>query len=128
MSLRFGLRLAEHHRSMNSRTYAAWPHPQQPTARPAAPRCEPNTTAQSDARTANAITGDDRCAAVTTARRTDLPSRLMTLEEAADFLAVKPRWIYENHDTLAMPALRLGRTLRFRRDDLDAWLDATAAS
>jgi excisionase family DNA binding protein len=52
----------------------------------------------------------------------------MTLEEAADFLAVTPRWVYDNHEQLAMPALRLGRTLRFRREDLDTWLNTRTAS
>jgi len=47
----------------------------------------------------------------------------MTLDEVAAFLAVTPRWIYDNHEPLGMPALRIGRTLRFRRAQLEAWLD-----
>jgi excisionase family DNA binding protein len=54
--------------------------------------------------------------------------RLMTLEEVAEYLAVTSRWIYDNHEQLGMPALRIGRGLRFRSDNLEAWLDTRTLS
>jgi excisionase family DNA binding protein len=47
----------------------------------------------------------------------------MTLEEVAEYLAVTPRWVYDTHGRLGMPALRVGRWLRFRGDKLEAWLN-----
>jgi excisionase family DNA binding protein len=60
---------------------------------------------------------------LTPAAEADPASRLMTLEDLAQYLAVSPRWVYDNHQSLGMPALRIGRTLRFRRTQIDAWLD-----
>ena len=48
---------------------------------------------------------------------------LMNLDQLAQFLGVTPRWIYNNHQKLGIPALQIGRTLRFRPCDVDAWLD-----
>lgn len=66
-----------------------------------------------------------RC--LTPAAETDPTSRLMTLEDLAQYLTVSPRWVYDNHQSLGMPALRIGRTLRFRRTQIDAWLDTLSA-
>ena len=48
---------------------------------------------------------------------------LMTLEQLAQYLGVTPRWIYDNHQKLALPAFQIGRALRFHPRDVDAWLD-----
>lgn len=53
----------------------------------------------------------------------DQNATLMTLEELAEFLGVTPRWIYDNHKAQGIPAFQIGRTLRFRRADIDAWLE-----
>jgi excisionase family DNA binding protein len=53
---------------------------------------------------------------------------LMTLEEVAEYLAVTPRWVYDNYGQLGMSALRIGRGLRFRSDELEAWLDTRTLS
>jgi excisionase family DNA binding protein len=47
----------------------------------------------------------------------------MTLEELAEFLGVTPRWVYDNHKAQGIPAFQIGRTLRFRRADIDTWLE-----
>jgi len=48
---------------------------------------------------------------------------LMTPEHLAEYLGVTSRWVYNNHQKLGIPAFHIGRTLRFRRSDIDAWLD-----
>lgn len=47
----------------------------------------------------------------------------MTPEELAEYLGMTPRWIFRNHQTLGIPAFQIGRTLRFRREDVEAWLE-----
>ena len=60
------------------------------------------------------------------ALRADDP--IMTVAEAAAYLAVAESWIYDNHRALNMPTVKLGRQLRFRRSALDAWLDSQRAA
>jgi predicted DNA-binding transcriptional regulator AlpA len=36
---------------------------------------------------------------------------------------MSPRWVYDNHKKLGIPAFLIGRTLRFRRADVEAWLE-----
>ena len=48
---------------------------------------------------------------------------LMTPEELAEYLGMTPRWIFRNHQALGIPAFQIGRTLRFRREDVEAWLE-----
>lgn len=45
------------------------------------------------------------------------------VDELAEYLAVPSSWIYDNHARLDLPALKLGRHLRFRASDVDAWLE-----
>ena len=57
-------------------------------------------------------------------------SELFTVQEAAQFLKVPVSWIYEHvraesHDRL--PAVKIGKYLRFDARDLRAWLDAKRA-
>ena len=57
-------------------------------------------------------------------------TELFTAQEAAQFLKVPVSWIYEHvrpesHDRL--PAIKLGKYLRFDARDLRAWLDAKRA-
>lgn len=61
-----------------------------------------------------------------TTQRSD--DRLMTAQEAADYLRVPLRTLYAwRVEGVAPRAYRLGRSLRFRRADLDAWVDQRAA-
>jgi excisionase family DNA binding protein len=47
----------------------------------------------------------------------------LTTEEVLSYLNVTPRTIYRLIRSGELPALRIGRQWRFRRDDLDAWLE-----
>jgi excisionase family DNA binding protein len=54
--------------------------------------------------------------------------RLMTVADATAYLRVTEDWLYDNHRRLAIPTIRFGRQLRFRRADLDRWLDGQVAA
>jgi excisionase family DNA binding protein len=54
-----------------------------------------------------------------------MPS-FLTTEEVLTYLKVTPRTIYRLIRTGELPAVRVGRQWRFRRDDLDAWLGGRA--
>jgi excisionase family DNA binding protein len=47
----------------------------------------------------------------------------LTTEEVLTYLKVNPRTIYRLIRTGELPAVRIGRQWRFRRADLDMWLD-----
>ena len=57
-------------------------------------------------------------------------SAFLTTEEVLSCLKVNPRTIYRLIKTGEVPAIRIGRQWRFRRADLDDWIDRqqTAAS
>ena len=57
-------------------------------------------------------------------------SAFLTTEEVLDCLNVNPRTIYRLIKIGELPAIRIGRQWRFRRADLDEWIDRqqTAAS
>lgn len=46
---------------------------------------------------------------------------LMTTEQAAAYLAVKPSWLRDHPE---VPRVKLGRLVRYRVADLEAWIDA----
>jgi excisionase family DNA binding protein len=48
---------------------------------------------------------------------------LLTTGEVLDYLRVTPRTIYRLIRAGELPAVRIGRQWRFRRVDLDNWLD-----
>ena len=52
-----------------------------------------------------------------------LSGPLLRPDEAAELLAVNPRWIYEAVRDGRLPCLRLGRQVRFTRPMLEQWLD-----
>lgn len=54
--------------------------------------------------------------------------RLMTTEEAAEFLNKSPWWIRENIGVLGIPAVKLGRQWRFKREELERWLELNRAA
>ena len=56
------------------------------------------------------------------ATRNELLS-FLTTEEVLTYLKVTPRTIYRLIRTGELPAVRIGRQWRFRRHDLDRWLD-----
>lgn len=51
----------------------------------------------------------------------------LTTEEVLAYLRITPRTIYRLIRTGELPAMRIGRQWRFRRADLDAWLNRQRA-
>jgi excisionase family DNA binding protein len=47
----------------------------------------------------------------------------MTINELAEYLSVKPAWIYNNHRALGIPSRKVGGNLRFRLSEVDRWID-----
>jgi excisionase family DNA binding protein len=57
------------------------------------------------------------------------PPPVMTIEEVADFLRLPVRTLYHWRQTGDGPQPRkVGRHLRYRRSDVEAWLDAQATT
>ena len=48
---------------------------------------------------------------------------ILTLEEVARFLRLKPQTIYKWAQERRIPAVKLGKEWRFRKSILDRWLD-----
>lgn len=53
---------------------------------------------------------------------TRFPS-FLTTEEVLSYLKVNPRTIYRLIRSGELPAIRIGRQWRFRRSDLDDWIE-----
>lgn len=49
---------------------------------------------------------------------------LLTIQEAAQYLRLSRAKVYGMAATGELPAVRMGRSVRIRRDRLDAWLDS----
>jgi excisionase family DNA binding protein len=52
------------------------------------------------------------------------PAALLNVGDAAHYLAVSSEWLRTQEREGRFPSVRFNRTLRFRREDLDAWIDA----
>ena len=52
------------------------------------------------------------------------PARLLEAEDVAGLLGMTTDWIYREVRAGRLPHIRLGRYVRFRRESIDAWLDA----
>jgi excisionase family DNA binding protein len=50
--------------------------------------------------------------------------KLMTLEEMADYLRLSNDTIYRMANNGTIPASKVGNQWRFRKEDVDAWLEA----
>jgi excisionase family DNA binding protein len=48
---------------------------------------------------------------------------ILTLEEVADYLRLKPQTIYKWAQEKRIPAVKLGKEWRFRKSVVDRWLD-----
>lgn len=48
---------------------------------------------------------------------------IMTLEEVAEYLKLKPQTIYKWAQENQIPAVKIGKEWRFRKSILDKWLD-----
>jgi excisionase family DNA binding protein len=54
----------------------------------------------------------------------DMPHHdILTLEEVAQYLRLKPQTIYRWAQERRIPAVKLGKEWRFRKSILDRWLD-----
>lgn len=49
---------------------------------------------------------------------------LWTVGELAAYLKVRASWVYGKAAAGAIPCVRVGRYVRFRKGDVDAWLGA----
>jgi len=49
-------------------------------------------------------------------------NELLTVEEVADFLRVKPSTVYEWAKQGKIPASKVGRLWRFSKQDIEAWV------
>jgi excisionase family DNA binding protein len=55
----------------------------------------------------------------------NLRSPLLTVRQVAEWLNVSPSWVRDhatNRRRPALPALKLGKSLRFREDQLTEWI------
>ncbi len=50
---------------------------------------------------------------------------VMTVSEVAVYLRVNPQTVYRKAKAGEMPALRIGRAIRFRKTELDEWMKMT---
>jgi len=55
-----------------------------------------------------------------------LPRVLLTEDEAAQALAISPRALWTLRNDGDIPFVRLGRSVRYRPSDLEAWVAARA--
>lgn len=55
------------------------------------------------------------------------PEAFLTTDEVLAYLQVNLRTVYRLIDAGKLPAVRVGRQWRFRRADIDAWLDERPA-
>jgi excisionase family DNA binding protein len=53
------------------------------------------------------------------------PARLLDAEEIAAYIGMTTDWVYREVRAGRLPHIRLGRYVRFRRESIDAWLDAS---
>ena len=52
---------------------------------------------------------------------------VMTVKEVADYLRVNQRTVYRLTMDRKLPGFKVGATWRFKRKDIDRWIDAQAA-
>ena len=78
-----------------------------------------------------AESGEDRdrggpaLSALADARDRELaPERLLEAEDVAGILGMTTDWVYREVRAKRLPHIRLGRYVRFRRESINAWLEA----
>jgi hypothetical protein len=52
----------------------------------------------------------------------DFAGRLLTAKEVGGLLQVNPSWVLDAARRDAIPHIRLGRYVRYRRPDIEAWI------
>jgi excisionase family DNA binding protein len=55
--------------------------------------------------------------------RTTGPNAAWTVRQVADYLSVNDRTVYRMAERGKLPAFKVGDAWRFRRGDIDAWID-----
>lgn len=55
----------------------------------------------------------------------DQPDEILTIDEVATYLKAGKRTVYRLAASGKLPAFKLGGTWRFRRNDLDQWIDSS---
>jgi excisionase family DNA binding protein len=66
-----------------------------------------------------------RLSALADAREPEpVPERLLEAEDVAGILGMTTDWVYREVRAKRLPHIRLGRYVRFRRESIEAWLDA----
>lgn len=53
---------------------------------------------------------------------------VMTVSEVAEYLRVNPQTVYRKAKAGKLPAVRIGRAIRFRKAELDEWMKVTVHS
>jgi len=52
---------------------------------------------------------------------------ILTIDEVADFLRMKKSYLYAKVEARQIPCLHIGRLLRFKRSDIEVWLEELKA-
>jgi len=50
--------------------------------------------------------------------------RLYDVQELAEYLSVSTQWIYERVQLKEIPHIKVGKHVRFKKSDIDHWLDS----
>ncbi|MBI3615048.1 MAG: helix-turn-helix domain-containing protein [Candidatus Omnitrophica bacterium] len=56
-----------------------------------------------------------------------MQKEVMTVSEVAEYLRVNPQTVYRKAKVGELPAVRIGRAIRFRRSELDAWMKESSS-
>ena len=54
------------------------------------------------------------------------PGSLMTLKEVAQYLRLSEDTVYKKANESSIPSFKIGKQWRFRRNDIDEWLERQA--
>lgn len=57
-----------------------------------------------------------------------MPDEILTLPEVAQLLKVAEKTVYTMAQKGALPAFKVGGQWRFKRDDIDAWIERQKAA
>ena len=53
-------------------------------------------------------------------------NEILTVSEVAEYLRINPQTVYRKAKAGELPAVRIGRAIRFRRTELEVWLQGKA--